>query len=435
MRLPPPTSEFQKQLDEFDIWITPSLGEIADTGKFKEELNLVVSAFEIIGAATNNFASVEQCKPDAMARTLADILTTRDAAEREQILQALASTLFAVTGKSDNNFKCQFPLFLRDHSEWKELPKVTRRRGAVKISTTTIPRVLTSERYMSIIAQIDKPELEAKLLNKFIAFMLKDDNAINQFWSLGYAYFALKEFNKSEHLLAPIVIFKVRGSVTASGGHEPEDILRGQMLDWGMREGIDFNTLDVVVLEAEQTPDRKTRAYDFILPYRTEGWYSNWNHRIFVQCQFYAGDSGSVSHKNVDQTKSSRDYIEGFVNEPSFLEYVDGAGYFSSLNGDLKKLLAYENTSGFFQIRSAAIRLRQQLQEIKFLTPLEVEHCIAVGNDTEDSLTAYLMANGYKTSEVERCLQVCQGLGILDTSNSVMSLSLRFNPRTTLCPL
>ena len=50
--------------------------------------------------------------------------------------------------------------------------------------------------------------------------------------------------------MAPIVIFKVRGSVVASGGHEPERILRELMTHWGMREGIDFNTADVVVLEA-----------------------------------------------------------------------------------------------------------------------------------------------------------------------------------------
>ena len=49
------------------------------------------------------------------------------------------------------------------------------------------------------------------------------------------------------------------------------------------------------------TGREKSRAYDFVLPFKTAGWKPS----LFVQSQFYAGDSGSVSHKNVDQTSTS----------------------------------------------------------------------------------------------------------------------------------
>ena len=105
---------------------------------------------------------------------------------------------------------------------------------------------------------------------------------------------------------------------------------------------------------------RKTRAYDFVRPFNRPGW----EQRIFIQCQFYAGDSGSVSHKNVDQTSTSRIKVRSQCAEPVFVEYVDGAGYFASLNGDLKNLLSMDDTTSFFQTRSAAIRLRREFQRI-----------------------------------------------------------------------
>lgn len=359
MKLPEKDISFKESLEEFDIWITASLGDIVDTERFKEEMRLVAATFDTIGAAADSFSNPELCHPDSIADTLSNLLAKKSVEERKTILFSLASTLFAVTGKSDNNFKCQFPLYLRDYADWVKIPTLSKRKGEVKVTTSRLPRILKSNTYMSVIANISDKETEARLLKEFLSFLLKDDNAINQFWSIGYSYFALKEFNRAQDLLAPIVIFKVRGSVMASEGHEPEKKLRNRLKEWGLQPDIDYNLNDVVVSDKESGSGEKTRAYDFVIPYKTAGWNSGWDNKLFIQCQFYAGDSGSVSHKNVDQTKSSRDYISAFVKNPVFLEYVDGAGYFSSLNGDLKKLLSYDDTAGFFQIRSAPIRLRK----------------------------------------------------------------------------
>jgi len=156
----------------------------------------------------------------------------------------------------------------------------------------------------------------------------------------------------------------------ASGGHEPERMLRELLQEWGLKPDIDFNTSDVVIVDSNHDLDAKTRAYDFVIPYKTPGWSEgNWNNRLFIQCQFYAGDSGSVSHKNVDQTRNSRDSISRFVISPLFIEYVDGAGYFSALNGDLKRLLSYKDTHGLIQIKTAPIRLRCYFEKIGFIPP------------------------------------------------------------------
>ena len=176
------------------------------------------------------------------------------------------------------------------------------------------------------------------------------------------------------------------------------------MHTWGMVREVDFNVNDVVLdveagrlVESETNSDEpsprktKTRAYDFVLPFRTPGWTP----QIFIQSQFYAGDSGSVSHKNVDQTSSSRLNATKLLAKawpggppPRFLEYVDGAGYCASLNGDLKSLLSFPDTAGFFQIRSAPVRLRRELQQIGFLTPMEVAHAVIVEGNSAIAVAA-----------------------------------------------
>ena len=148
---------------------------------------------------------------------------------------------------------------------------------------------------------------------------------------------------------------------------------------------------------------QKTRAYDFILPYQVAGWRP----KVFVQSQFYAGDSGSVSHKNVDQTSTSRNAVLNILETPIFVEYVDGAGYFSSLNGDLKKLLEMPTTASFFQVRSAAIRLRRELQHVGFLMPLEVEHAVFRADGSQAKVRRILGGEGYPADEIERCINKC----------------------------
>ena len=90
----------------------------------------------------------------------------------------------------------------------------------------------------------------------------------------------------------------------------------------------------------------KTRAYDFALPYKLD----QCPRQIFIQSQYYAGDSGSVSPKNVDQTTAARTAAKKIVGKDArFIEYVDGAGFFASLNGDLKSLLDMADTTSFIQ--------------------------------------------------------------------------------------
>lgn len=422
MKLPTATLDLNTSLAEFDIWITPSLGEIKDTERFQQEMENVVSVFEAIGAATKKFATAKDCSTRAIAETFTKLVEGKTKEDAEAQLQALAAVLFLVTGKSDNNAKCQFPLYLRDVSRSNGLPRVKRTRNATQIVFEELPRVLKAETYMKRVATLnDYQDYQQRLLQEFIDFVLGDESCISQLWSIGRSYFMLKRFKKERDLLTPLVVFQVRGSVSASGGHNPEELLRERLAEWGLQREIDYNIKDVVVenenttrvsieevegiegVEETMATRKKTRAYDFVIPFKTPGW----NPRIFIQCQFYAGDSGSVSHKNVDQTDTSRNYILSLVPDARFVEYVDGAGYFSSLNGDLKTLLSKPTTASFFQVRSAAIRLRRELQQVGFLVPLELEHGIFCSDGTRTNVYQWLIDEGYSEQEIERCLEDC----------------------------
>lgn len=442
MRLPYPELLLDAWLEEFDIWITPMLSEIKDTERFKSELSRISKVIGVLEKLLGSMTPNElQFKPYAEVISskyidfvLENNLTTETTAEAENnslfLLDALAATLFMVTGKADNNFKCQFPLHLKNRLEWKSIPKKRSRRGRVSFTNSQIPRVIKAETFNSIVAALlvhevneAQTDLAKLLLSQFIGFVLSDTEHKQQLQSIVYSYHKLKEDGQNpDALLAPLVSFQVRGSVSASGGHEPEEMLREKMEEWGLLRDIDFNITDVVldfeageILEENELSetnkksekkDKKTRAFDFVLPFRTPGWTP----RIFVQSQFYAGDSGSVSHKNVDQTSTSRNNATRLLEtqwpgspKPRFIEYVDGAGYSASLFGDLKKLLQMDNTKSFFQIKSSPVRLRREMQDIGFLTLLEIEHAIlSIQDQSLKSVKEYLMDDGYSDQEIER---------------------------------
>ena len=112
-----------------------------------------------------------------------------------------------------------------------------------------------------------------------------------------------------------------------------------------------------------------------------------------------------------------------YVQDPVFIEYVDGAGYYSSLNGDLKKLLAYDDTHSFIQIRSAPVKLRRIFQQIGFLAPVEVEHAILLRDGVLSEVKGYLTKESYSETEVDRCINFCLENGFIGVDGDKVSIS------------
>lgn len=218
-------------------------------------------------------------------------------------------------------------------------------------STSAVPLRIRFDDVTKIIIQADgKAEFQTRFLECYFHLIISDENYAKQLWSLGTAYCSQKQQGNEDALLSPIVVFQSRGSITAAQGHIPEETLRSYMTEWGLKEGEDYNTQDVeigqIIGEVEASPEVKKRKYDFIIPYRSR----EHGAKIFIQSQFYAGDSGSVSHKVVDQTDRSREVTLKKFPDAVFVEFLDGAGYYSSLNGDLRKMLAKHRRIALFKL-------------------------------------------------------------------------------------
>lgn len=435
MRLKNHPQTLEDRLLEFDTWITASLSEIKDSDQFKSARECIANIIEVIGESTSWFES--DLSAEVVASSLIDHVNSQSSEKGSSLVSSFLNLLFLVTGKSDNNCKCQFPVFLKERYFSEGFPELKRNKGTTVIAKATIPRVIKSEVITKLVLglKID-PTVQKTFLIKYINFILNEEEYWRSFKAIGLGYSKAKSIGYGLDYLLPLVVFQLRGSLSATGGHEPENILRSLMREWGLINNEDFNMTDHIIKASENTVEEeettensvaesktKTRAYDFIIPLNSV----NVIQKILIQSQFYAGDSGSVSHKNIDQTRNARTYTKSIVEDVLFVEFLDGAGYYSSLNGDLKKLLQMNDTLDFFQLRTAAIKLRRILQNIGFLTPLEVVHTIACCMGKQKETISSLKEQGYSETEITSAIDksVKNGLVSLNGSNYEIATTYR----------
>lgn len=416
MKLKNYNSSLEEKMAEFDLWITPSLGEIRDTPQFKSTLEQLKQGFDYVATITNDFHNIKQCSSSVLAKNTLEYINRVCSELSKDILDSICNVLLLATGKTDNNLKCQFPLFLRDQLGITTYPqKVSKTKWREK----EIPRTFSMTDVSKTIIQLKEHiEFQEVFTESYFHLIVSDEKYAKQLWSLGTSYVSQRELGNAESLISSMVIFQSRGSITATQGHIPETILRNYMVEWGLTSGTDFNTQDVEIGEIMDgfVVDKKIkkRKYDFIIPFQSK----KEGAKIFIQSQFYAGDSGSVSHKVVDQTDSAREVTLKKYPDAVFLEYLDGAGYFSSLNGDLRKMLAKSTTKDFIQIRTAPLKLRRELQGIQFLTLLEIEHAIIRTNGTKQEVFNLLQQEGYSVEEINRAMDYSVSVGNIVCSNN-----------------
>jgi hypothetical protein len=400
---------------EFDQWVTPALERIRDTAKFRNQLGDLDRVVNALSIASANSDETDETVAAALALFLED-----ESATSIDDVQAVFATLSLVTAQSDNAAKCQYPIWRR-RMEGNTYPQIRRR----KIHWDVVPNELKQAKVASTIVALWRHDQEEalRLARSYADFLLSDPLDRRQLEVLLQAYKSAKatDVNDATLLLAPLVAFQVRGSVAASGGHGPEAIARNYLIEWGFSFPDWFNIADVVAArladwlasngdsrvrpnEPERTlvDDKgekgKTRGFDFVIPNRRV----NAPQRIFVQSQFYAGDSGSVSHKNVDQAETARKGASALFPNALFVELVDGAGYCSSLRKDLRHLLFARDTAGFVQLRSIPVRLRRLLQQAGIASPLEVAllavECQGSHSELMDTLTSHVGVEQAKSS-------------------------------------
>src|ERR1700736_331875 len=101
MKLPPVTLSTAQKLQEFDVWITPYLGDIRQTRHFSNTLAPIVRAFDRLCEATRDFAKEADITHGRLADNLVTLFGGKARADVLRILLDLNSVLFLITGKSD----------------------------------------------------------------------------------------------------------------------------------------------------------------------------------------------------------------------------------------------------------------------------------------------------------------------------------------------
>ncbi|MGY1511387.1 hypothetical protein ACW7GX_13350 [Aeromonas hydrophila] len=456
MRLRTEELETFEQIQEFEQWLTAKLDRIKDSDKFNAEISSLCGCIQYISEHLDNFSDYTICSVDSLCDAViktSDLLVEgqsfiKDELQVTKFYESFFNLLFLTSGATDNNLKNHFLIKLKDDDIKPFIPRRGPSQKEVKYRLSEIPSTTKSdfvakslascfvgshEKYISFVET--EPVFDLKmylrvLLKEYTSLILEDDEDTMQFWAVCRSYMYLNtlpsDFPLGKLLLNSCTIFKVRGSVSASGGHITEDILRDKLKKIGLRPNIDFNVNDVIIGEVEELDNKKvkkkTRAYDFVLPYNIDGWEPK--PKLFIQSQFYAGDSGSVSHKVVDQTQSSRTFTLEKYPSARFVEYLDGAGYYASLRGDLSHMLSFESTASFFQVKSILIRLRRELQNIDFLTPIEFKHAILMSDHgLKRNVFELLEADGYSVEEINRISSVCIENGYVIESGSKLEIA------------
>jgi len=396
-----PASDPRTQL-EMIPWLTMSGNSHEMSDKFRETSAALGSGMKMLSRAFG----LRNDEP--LAVKLAQMLMTLEPEERAVSFRNLVTFLFQASGTSDNAIKCQFPIELNMSglTGAKEIIRLNR----LSIESPSLRTIGSESVSKAVTATKFEPQSQLELLRAYFDCILSRGNQrrIEQVAS------ALGELTSTEldAVTEILALGVIRGSATASGGHDPEEALRQLLESWGLRRGVEFNTSDVGIAEVQRLfPEsskqavqrrvgEKSRAFDFVIPYRVP----NRKPMIFVQGQFYAGDSGSVSHKNVDQTPTGRQRVLEMNSGALFGEFLDGAGYVTALSGDASKLLKMSTTAALIQLRSARTRLRELLQRAGVATPLEVVHAACVCGPTVNCIEEEL-AKTYEEDEVRRALK------------------------------
>lgn len=417
-------------LQEFDQWVTPTLGDLRQTTKFKMELQ---SLSTVLNSISMRVIGQGFSHHDAILAEAHEALLHQAVADQRARLSALITFVYLATAKSDNAVKCQYPIaFLSKNGD--RYPLVSGRQ----LGYGVVPNVIKSTDIVSTTVRlnaIDK-KVAAELLQDYLDFLLQDEDDLPQAISLIDAFGHAEEVRPGwgSKLLAPLVAFQVRGSVAASGGHNPEEFVRIHLREWGLLPTVHFNVADITARtlanwlhendtsfagEYAAPSGDKTRAFDFIIPYQLIGSEC----RIFVQSQFYAGDSGSVSHKNVDQAAGARRSAASLFPSAKFVELVDGAGYCASLRKDLQHLLFASDTQGFSQIRSIPIRFRRLMQQTGFFSPLDLALHIDGAARNRSEVLSYLRVSGASSADAQIQLDHACREGWLESEGEALNVS------------
>lgn len=190
MKLKDHDESLDEKMSEFDIWVTPSLGEIRDMPQFVNNLDTMQQGFDIMAIITDDFSSIEKCSSSNIAKNTITLIANKEKKNIVEILNSIYGVLLLVTGKTDNNLKCQFPLQLRNVYNIESYPFQNQNGRWTK---KLLPRTIKSDLVSNIIMHAgENQDFQEKFLESYIHLIISDSQYAKQLWSLGNSYCSQK---------------------------------------------------------------------------------------------------------------------------------------------------------------------------------------------------------------------------------------------------
>lgn len=93
MKLQDYTETLQEKMSEFDIWVTPSLGEIRDMPQVQTNFDNIKQGFTIIAELTDDFKKIENCSSSNLPNKLVEYLSD-NLCENEKVINSVCNVLF-----------------------------------------------------------------------------------------------------------------------------------------------------------------------------------------------------------------------------------------------------------------------------------------------------------------------------------------------------
>ena len=265
MKLNSYNASLNEKMSEFDLWVTPSLGDIRDTIQFKDNIGKLKEGLDLLALITDDFSGIDKCSPLYLSSSTIQFVKDNGTANSVDMIGIIFNVLLLATGKTDNNLKCQYPLFLR---KIYNLDAYYQKNARGEWKRKKLSRTLPLEEVSKIIIDSFEKEEQMKIFSEsYLTLILSDEQYANQLLALGKSYIYKKNIQNEDALLSSIVLFQSRGSITATQGHLPESILRSYMLDWGLKIDEDFNSQDVEIGEIidDNQVDKKIKKENMIL--------------------------------------------------------------------------------------------------------------------------------------------------------------------------
>ena len=63
MKLNSYNASLNEKMSEFDLWVTPSLGDIRDTIQFKDNIGKLKEGLDLLALITDDFSGIDKCSP------------------------------------------------------------------------------------------------------------------------------------------------------------------------------------------------------------------------------------------------------------------------------------------------------------------------------------------------------------------------------------